>query len=288
MSDTELNTFINNFYMYDMPERLKTLKLETMRSFVTTPNIDTYDLAAVTGTEIYDVKTPVYVAGYQVSYHQNPEQFYRIWPWLRYRVILGVGTGVANYTFTLPAIPALRNSVLISAGALAVSDDGLGGFTGDIAPLPAVNTINYVTGVVTVTFNAVIPVTTNIYAQFWPYVASRPRDVMFFNNQFVFRPVPDIPYEVQFVALQTPTALAAGGSPEFLEWWQLISYGAALKIFVEQSDMEQYAQLYPVFQEQVNLAMRRSLKQLATQRVQTAYGENNNMNGIQFPIYPLY
>ena len=285
LTDADLDNFINDFYIYDMPERMKTLQLEVMRSFVLQPNIDTYG-PAIYGADIYDVKPPVYVAGYQVSYHQSPEQFYRIWPWLRYKVIVGTGTGVANCVFTLPAIPALRNTVMISAGALAGQDDGAGSFTGDVL---AGGTINYISGLVNITFNAAIPVGTTIFAQYWPYVASRPRDIMFFQQQFVVRPVPDTPYVVQFVGLRTPTALlAAGQSPELLEWWQLIAYGAALKLLVEQSDMEQYGNLYPVFQEQMNLAQRRALKQLATQRVQTPYGENASIQGIAFPIYPLY
>lgn len=282
LTTVDLNNFINDFYVYDLPERMKTLQLEVMRKFVLTPNIDTYD-SSVFGTDVYDIKTPVYVAGYQVSYHQSPESFYRLWPWLRFRVTATTGNGGAVYAFTLPNVPVLRSSLLVSAGSLAAQDDGIGGFTGAVVA----GTVDYITGIVTITFNAIVPVGTPIFAQYWPYVASRPRDVMFFENKMVFRPVPDIPYEVQFVALRTPAQMLAAG-PELLEWWQVIAYGAALKIFVEQSDMEEYGRLYPVFQEQMMLAQRRALKQLATQRVQTPYSETATMQGVAWPIAPLY
>jgi hypothetical protein len=112
---------------------------------------------------------------------------------------------------------------------------------------------------------------------------------MFFNQEFTLRPVPDIAYEVRFIGLQQPTTLLnTTDTPSFTEWWQLIAYGAALKIFIDQSDMEQYSQLYPIFQEQINLAMRRALKQLSNQRVQTPYSENQSGSSANWPCYPTY
>jgi hypothetical protein len=74
--------------------------------------------------------------------------------------------------------------------------------------------------------------------------------------------------------------------PQFNEWWQMIAYGAAMKILIQEGDYEEAGQLKPVFEEQKLLAQRRTLKQLSNQRIQTPYAEN--VAGPAFPIFPIY
>lgn len=60
----------------------------------------------------------------------------------------------ANQTYTLAASTPIRRGTFVVTGtvpAQVVTDDGVGGFTGDIDPL-GTNTINYTTGAVTITF----------------------------------------------------------------------------------------------------------------------------------------
>lgn len=289
LSNADLDNFINDFYLYDFPERLKTLQLEQFITFTTEPNVDLYT-SATYGTNVIFFKPPAYIAGYQIGYMQDPQQFYNLWPDIRFSEQIDTGDGGAAYTGTLSNTPALRNTVLISANdtfgnALSARDDGSGTLTGDVTA----GTVNYETGAVSVTFTGNVPVGNAVNAQYWPYVASRPRNVLFFDQQFRFRPVPDQAYEFRIVGQVQPTQLTnAGDSPEFQEWWELIAYGAALKIFIEQSDHEEYARLYPIFREQNNLAMRRALKQMQNQRAQTPYSENQVGVSAYWPIYPLY
>ena len=74
--------------------------------------------------------------------------------------------------------------------------------------------------------------------------------------------------------------------PQFNEWWQLIAYGAALKILIQEGDHEEYARLRAYFEDQKLLAQRKTLKQLANQRIQTPYAEN--VGGPAWPIFPIY
>jgi hypothetical protein len=291
LTDANLDNYINDFYLYDFPERLKTLKLEEFIEFDLLPNIDTYD-SDTYGVNVFNVKPPAYVAGYQQGYYQSPEQFYRVWPDTRFAEQVSTGNGGVTYTFTLSNTPVLRNTILINTGSdpstsLSANDDGDGSWTGNIGI--GVNAIDYATGICTITFDAAVPVGQEIVAQYWPYVASRPRDVMFFDQKFVFRPVPDMAYSFRIVANLAPTALISStDSPEFNEWWQYIAYGAALKIFIEQSNHEEYQRLYPIFREQNNLAQRRTLKQLTNQRTPTPYGESTAGSAAFWPIYPIY
>jgi hypothetical protein len=69
----------------------------------------------------------------------------------------GVGTGgLANFNYFLGFRPVRPGSLRVSDGVQNVSDDGNGNLVGNIAPAPAVNTVNYQTGQVIVTFQNVV------------------------------------------------------------------------------------------------------------------------------------
>jgi len=79
--------------------------------------------------------------------------------------LLDIGTGaVANYTGTLMWTPVQPGTLVITAGALTVTDDGNGNLLGDIAA--GNNTIDYTTGAYDVTFNANIGNNVNIDAAY--------------------------------------------------------------------------------------------------------------------------
>lgn len=75
-------------------------------------------------------------------------------------IVQGNGT-VGPYTFRLKNLPLRRGDVVITAGAQTVTDNGLGAFTGD-----GTGTVNYKTGDVTVTFNALVALSVQIYAAY--------------------------------------------------------------------------------------------------------------------------
>ena len=176
-------------------------------------------------------------------------------------------------------------------------DDGFGHLVclDDIAsPYTVFGTINYITGAVTVT-NFVdftlaaqpIPLGNPINAQYVPYVASRPQSVIFYQDQFMLYPIPDQAYTVSFEAYKYPTALAAvGQSPQLMEWWQLLAYGAADKIFADNGDMENMAKFRPLLEEQMKLVQRRVIVQQASERTATIYTEQSQFG--QFPFGNLY
>lgn len=281
LSDAQLDNYIDDFYLYDLPEQLKTMQLEEYYTFRTQPTVAIYNLPE----NYYWVKPSAYISGNEISWCQDPSAFFRLWQQNKFLETGAVGNGGLVYTFTLSNTPILRGSVIIADDVESFTDDSAGVLAGSAG---GVGVINYATGVVTVTFAVGPVVGVNINAQYYPYVASRPQSVLFYNNTFEFRPIPDQTYEFKCKSLIRPTAFAAAtSSPEIVEWYEMIAYGACLKIFIESGDWDEHAKMYPIFDRQKNLAQRRAIKKLSTQRVQTQYSQEPASDA-SWPIYPFY
>ena len=140
-------------------------------------------------------------------------------------------------------------------------------------------TINYITGAVTINstgFLDYIPTGNPINAQYVPYVASRPQSCCYYQDQISLYPIPDQAYSVSFEAYMYPAAFADSAtstSPQLKEWWQLLAYGAADKIFADNGDMENMQKYRPLLDEQLRLIQRRTLQQYASERTASIYTE---------------
>jgi len=361
LSDAAIDDYINTFYLYDMPEHLRLLKLEKVFTFYTEPNIAEYnfpDEAFVT------IQPPIYVGGYEVRYMQSREIFFQRWPPLNQFQQIGSGSGTSNPALaTITGTPIIRGTLYISAVSngrtITYNDDEAGQFISerfDITNIsnsnPAVVTcpnhpfvagdtvainevigmlganqtvatvlatspttfdwnvdttlfstytgkgiaqrtnagsINYLTGAISMNWGVLIDAGTQIQAQWIFYTTGRPYDVLFYDTKFNFRPVPDKAYKVEINCFVQPTALINSGNignpaaPELREWWQLIAYGAALKVFADRADFESLRNFEALMEEQKILVQRRTLKQLTNQRTSTIYSGQN-----QFPSSSSY
>ena len=235
----------------------------------------------------------------------------------------GVYTGTANDVPIMPGykpnppgaysdssiaendIPAsdLKWNVIISASGtpdptsgiapdVTLVDDGQGNLfdptDASTDPAGSRGSINYITGALSFTFASVIPSGNAINIQYIPYVASRPQAVVFFEDQFILYPVPDQAYTVSFEVYKYPTALAtATDDPQLQEWWQLLAYGAADKIFADNADFEDLEKFRPLLKEQMDLVLRRTIVQQTSERTATIYTEQTNGMG-QFPFGNLF
>lgn len=309
-----VDDYINDFYLYDFPEALRTLKLKDYYQFTTIPNVGTYDVPQ----NIMQLEPPIYIDGYQFAWYQAPEMFYRIWPELNFiQEGIAVGNGTRGpYTFTLSSTPIQQGTVVIGNSPNLdglpsptyetwTDSDTPGAFTNPVfltsslAGTTGVAAIDYLTGFCTVTYDQPLPVGVNINAHYHPYVASRSRDILFYQQQLFLRPIPNDTYSVKIVCYVQPTVAIANSSATkvmfdgvltdmtlFTEWWQCVAYGAALKILIQEGDHEEYARNKAYFEEAKLLAQRRCLKQLANQRIQTMYSAN--VSAPAFPVFPLY
>ncbi len=139
------------------------------------------------------------------------------------------------------------------------------------------NNINYLTGAFTINFPMATVAGTPINSQTVPQQATLPQALMFHNNQFTVRPVPDQAYAVNFEVYVRPTALIAGGDlPELEEYWQLIAYGASRKIFQDRMDLDSVALIEPEFREQMRLCNRRNIVQYTNERTATIYTDTQS------------
>lgn len=348
-----IDDYINDFYLYDMPEEMRTLRLRDFYTFSTVPNCGTYAIPQ----NIVQIYEPVYTDNYQYNFYQDPTTFYRIWPELNFidRNLFTPngtkGTSANPFIFTLSQTPVQQGTVVIG---LTPNQSGqtagiLETFTDSDQPIPldipqqqyfvnpgilvgnqgGTGTIDYLTGSVTLNYKNAPPSGATSSCHYHPYVASRPRDVMCWQQQLFIRPIPNDTYQIKMMAYQLPTTVLSAATnatnypslfvdpattptsaptnttvqiqgfsgnttgqtatalPQFNEWFQMIVYGSALKIFAEDGDWEEYNLLEPKFEHAKLLAQRKTLKQLAQQRIQTPYSTNNTTSP-SWPVFPLY
>jgi hypothetical protein len=144
------------------------------------------------------------------------------------------------------------------------------------------NYINYVTGQYVVTFPVAPASGAQINSQTVPQVVTIPQALLWYNNTFYLRPVPDQPYEVNMQVFVRPTQLLANNaSPQLEEWWQYIAYGAAKKIFEDRMDLDSVQMIMPEFTKQERLCLRRTIVQITLERSGTIYTEQTGAPGGQ-------
>ena len=147
-----------------------------------------------------------------------------------------------------------------------------------VSGFPTTNYINYITGQFVVTFATPPAAGIAINSQTVPVNPAIPQALLFYDGQFIVRPVPDQTYRVDMEVWVQPTELLGQGqSPELEEWWQLIAWNAAKKIFEDRMDYDSINMIMPSLKEQENLVLRRTIVQQTTQRVSTIYSEQSRL-----------
>ena len=294
ITDTQIDEYVNTFYLYDMPETLRLVTQETVFEFMTEANVDTYDMRTQnvwTGNsnqpaaDVYiTVSPPVFIAGYQSFWSQNREQFLRTYPELAQISTQIEGDGTPGpYSLTFSNTPILQRSVTVGAidntGATINCIDNPTDRTDGTWLQINTNTtitgsISYINGEVSVTFPNNIPSGNTITFTAVPYQPSRPLGILFYDNIFTLRPVPSGNFLVRVNAYKRPTILISSGeSPELKQWWQYLAYGASLKIFQDAQDSTGEQSVIPEFKRQENMVLRRTIIERTQQRVSTIYTE---------------
>ena len=269
------------------------------------------------------IHQPFYVAGIPAAFTEWRDVFYGQWPQtaqVQNTLINGNGsagafTGILN---TFPQNPLafppgpntgaiLQRSMIFSAldtnnNDMVLTDtpssvDPTIGYLG-LPNLPATSNmpygqINYQTGQFTVTFpsNTKNSIENPIWAEFVPYIAGLPISVLYYDNQFTLRPVPDKVYSIQMDADITPTQLlSVTDNPQIKQWWQFLAYGASVKILQDRMDLDSVNLIWPEFKRQESMVLRTTLTQQADERTVTVYTQGKSYgygwynNGSNFPF----
>ena len=294
LTDSQIDEYVNTFYLFDMPETLRLFSQKTVFEFMTTPNVDQYDLSvetAWTGVENVPIRDyyinlspPAYVAGYQCFWSQSNEQFFRTYPKLAEISTSIQGNGTPGpYTLTFANTPILQNQVtagaIDSTGATIKCIDVPTNRTDGTWQIINTNTaqtgsVDYINGTVSITFANNIPSTNQVTFTAVPYAASRPQALLYYDDILTLRPVPDREYLVSINAFKRPTQFIASGEfPELRQWWQYLAYGAAKKVFEDSQDPEGVKVIIPEFKAQENMVLRRTIVQQTNERTATIYTE---------------
>jgi hypothetical protein len=285
ITDAQIQDYVNTFLLFDLPQELRLFEQRTTLTWYCLPYIDSYatDATQVAVPQLTNFNQnyitthyPIYSAGNKMMFSQKPEEFYNIWPQTNNMQLIAQGNGINTFfTGTLSSIPVLANEVTFSSvtaanTGLVVYDDGNGGLLGDLGVGP--NAIDYVTGVYSFTYSAPPGPGIDINAMTFPYQPSRPTSILYYDDTFVLRPIPDQPYPINMEVYIRPTSLLQPGStPQLQQYWQYIAYGAAIKIFQDRSDNDSANALFPEFKRQEAFVQRTSWVQYANEQVGTIY-----------------
>lgn len=317
ITDDQIVQYINTYFLYDFPEELRLKNMLSNYNFTTAPNQETYPLPTDSIISIEPpVYINGYQAFFTQSQDYFYRLYPRL-GLSENNLAFGNGT-VGPYTFTLTNSPVLQNNTVVSAvdstGFAATAIDipvntQVGNLSG--ISINPVSTINYITGAVSITFVNVIPSGNPINCQVVPYSPSRPVSMLFYHDTIFLRPVPDAAYLVNIEAYVNPIACLTGqlfnpptlggtndtsfpspptaqnipqgfvndkDTAQLKQWWQLIAWGTALKIFEDRGDIENIVRFTPLYDQQRRLVLRRTLVEQANERAQTIYSEQTGLN----------
>lgn len=232
ITNAEIDEYINDFVLYDMPEHLRLFALREKFSFTCQANIDTYNTdatASVIALRDFDqnyitVHQPIYIAGQPVYYSEDRAEFFGLFPQNKAFTTVGTGTGaLANFTGTIANKPILQNSVLfesvtstvnpltnnVTMAARDVPNSVTEGDLVDVQTGAFLGLINYLTGAFNITWTTPPGAQKKVTAQYFAYQPGMPTAMLYFDDIFVLRPVPNKAYVIDFEVYKRPIPLSA-------------------------------------------------------------------------------
>lgn len=262
LTDSQLVEYINTYYSFMMPYELKEqINLQPVNFFVL-PNVDVYDLP---GSFLTD-QPMAYCQGFPLIFYQDRDIFFQDWPQQYAQDAVATGDGIVDtFADTAQYPPIIQGTYSITDGSQVAFDKSDGILYQTIAGTDtAVGTINYVTGAFSVTFDSAPAASATIYDIYQGYQPARPQGVLWYNNEFTFRPIPDQVYPVTLQGYINQVQLDAddlGSTPLQTEWGQLIAYGASCEIFSDRGDTVAYGETYQMMKRYENIALARTVQQ---------------------------
>ena len=300
LPDSLIDEYVNTFIIYDFPSQLRLFSLRTLLTFYTQPYVDVYETSNVPTDPLFNFKNkyiaihpPVFLAGIQGFFTQWRDVFYGYYPQTNTIADTGlVGNGSAgpfNGNLFPTAHPTLQNNVIFtcldtSGQGMVIIDYPVSNTLGALGlpnqpqTLPSpYGQINYVTGAFTLQFPNNTQNLATITSETIPYQPGKPLAILYYDNKFTIRPVPDKVYAIQVEADIRPTELINSADvPQIEQWWQYIAYGASKKIFEDRMDLDSVKMIMPEFKAQEAFVLRTTLTQQANDRTVTIYTQGKN------------
>jgi len=313
LTTDDIDSYVNTFYNQDFPYAIKIDQMRDVYSFYTSPYIDRYPLNVNYNQA---VRAPLSVDGIPGSFFKDRQQFYNMFPKFPTLSQPITGDGITQiFSFTCNTVPFFSKTVTlggvdVSGTPIRVGDDGNGNlileepnpvvsvppaFTnvpglknlntdnpGDLVQT-VIGTVNYVTGQFYVNFGLgnLTPIAGQQMTLFvGQYTVGRPYSMLFWNNEFVIRPVPKYVHKIEIETYLTPVQfMSSTDNPTLNQWWQYIAIGAAIKVLEDRQDMEGLNNLVPLFDRQEALVLERQSNEEINQRNSTIFSATQVANG---------
>lgn len=267
LTDDQVDAYINNYLVYTMPNELKVQIQNQFLEFKTVVGQNVYTFPGVASTFLTD-SPGAYADGFPLIFYSDPDIFFQDWP-QQYSVdAVGTGDGVTTaFNGTTQAFPVIIGSFFITDGVQVLQDNGAGVLVDQNPSGSGSGTITYATGAFTATFQTAPASAAVIYCKYIATQENRPQGVLWFENEFTFMPVPDQVYQILMQGFIVPDLLLVDTDlPAQPEWGPLIAYGAALEIFNDRGDVENFNRYTPTFKRYENVALSRTIQQYTAEQ----------------------
>lgn len=309
LTTDQLKFYINTAIQDEFPQELRLFSLRSVLMFYTQPNVDVYETSTDPNNALYDFKNkyiavhpPVYLAGVTGNYTQWRDQLYAMFPQTNYisdTLLRGNGT-TGSFVGKLVQRPVLQNNVnfnCLDANGTAMilvdypvsNTEGALGLINQPQTLPSpFGSVNYITGDFTLNFPSNTFNGAPINSETIPYTAGKPTTILFYENKFTIRPVPNIVYTIQVeVDVRPIELLTTSDVPQIEQWWQYIALLAARLIFEDRNDLDSVAAITPALLREQSYVLRSTLTTQCNSRTQTIYVQPNGYGGWFFnPQWP--
>jgi hypothetical protein len=265
LTDTQIDNFINKFYLYVLPDESKPFKLLVDYKFNTLMNQVTYAFDLNT---YLSLEPSFFCNGNILLYYQDRSLWIRDYQYQYNQSTAATGGGVLTSFNGVTTPPIIPGTVVFTDNVEVFSDDGNGILTGSLG---GSGTFNYNTGVWAITFNTAPALGQNIILTTAPLNNGRPR-AMYYDGQgtIQFSPIPDQSYTIEGSAYIQPTAFIEGGAgsqtPLNDYFGYVMIYGTSLEIFRQFGQLDQKAQYQPEYDYYLDLFIGRSTQQYSNQR----------------------
>lgn len=260
LTDNQITDYVNTYYTFTMPFELKEqINLQPL-NFFALPNIDVYQFPSAFLTD----QPMAYANGFPLIFYQDRDIFFQDWPQQYTQDAVATGNGVTtNFSGSTQAFPIIQGTYSITDGVQVAFDKSDGILYQTVGGIDVVvGTINYVTGVFNVTFIVAPGASATIYDNYQGYQPARPQGVLWYNNVFTFRPIPDQVYTITMQGYINQTQFTLGSdNPLQSEWGMLIAYGASVEIFADRGDNAAYVETYQIMKRYENVALGRTVQQ---------------------------
>lgn len=275
LSNNQVDEYINRYLQYEFPAEVKLNKNFTTVQVTTTANTKDYVFPSGYTNFVPEAK----VDNHHLSFYQDPALFEDENPMnvTRKTPFTGDGSTTAfSTTLSLSGFPIEAGSVLIDDQTEVGIDDGSGNLVSNLSGSNA-GTIDYSTGAISYTFVTAPTSGQGVFISFIKMLTGRPFSILMFDSKLSLFPVPDRAYRITMKAWSLSLVVDSDGvSQEFFveatdrpkldEWGPTMAFGAARRIAEDYGEIDKYAQLTSLYQEQLGYILTRTLIDLQSVR----------------------